>query len=128
MRVLLDTHALVWWLVGDARVSRKVRRILDDEANEVFVSPASVWEITTKYRLGKMPDAAEIARDVRAHADAQEFRELPITSFHAQRAGSFAVAHRDPFDRMLAAQSLLENLPIASRDDALDAFGVDRIW
>ena len=128
MRLLIDTHTLLWWLDGDRRLPIRVRRLIGDEANEVLVSAASVWEITTKARAGKLPGAVAVARDVPGCVRDQGFIPLPITLAHAQRAGSLPGPHRDPFDRMLAAQCQMEGLPIASADDAFDPYGVIRHW
>jgi len=128
MRVLLDTHALLWWLDGDARLSKRARAAIGDERTTCLVSAASAWEITTKARLGKLPGALEVADDVSACLRSQQFTPLDITVDHAQRAGSLPGAHRDPFDRMLIAQSHAENVPVVSNDAVFDAFGVVRIW
>jgi PIN domain nuclease of toxin-antitoxin system len=128
MRVLLDTHALLWWLDGDRRLSPRVRKIIADEENIVLVSAASAWEIATKFRIGKLPGAAEVAANVAGCVLSQGFESLDITILHAQRAGRLPGAHRDPFDRMLAAQAQLEDLPIVTNDKVFDTFGVTRIW
>ena len=128
MRLLLDTHALLWWLDGDRRLSVRVRRLVADEGNVVLVSAASVWEITTKARLGKLPGALAVAADVPGAVASQGFQSLSISVAHAQRAGSLANAHRDPFDRMLAAQAQFENLSIVTNDPLLESFEVTTIW
>lgn len=128
MRLLIDTHVLLWWLDGDRRIPRKVRALIGDAANEVLVSAASVWEITTKARLGKLPGALEVARDVPACFAAQGMTGLAIEPRHAQLAGDFGDLHRDPFDRMLAAQAQLEGVPLVSADEVFDRFAVRRIW
>ena len=128
MRILLDAHALLWWLDGDRRLSRRVRALVTDEANEVFVSAASAWEIAIKARLGKLPGALAVAADVAGCLASQGFASLDISVRHAQRAGGLAWGHRDPFDRMLVAQAQLEDIPIVSRDRVFDAGGVTRLW
>lgn len=128
MRLLLDTHTLVWWLAGDDRLTEKVRSLLSDESHEILVSAATAWELSTKHRLGKLPGVAAIVDDLATYIDAQGFIALDITLAHAQRAGALAGAHRDPFDRMLAAQAHIEDLILVSADEALDAFGVRRVW
>lgn len=128
MRLLLDTHTLLWWLDGDRRMSRRARALAGRDANEVFVSAASAWEITTKWRLGKLPGAADVAADVAGAVASQAFLPLAISLAHAQLAGQLTTTHRDPFDRMLAAQALVEGLPIVSNDEAFDLFGVIRLW
>lgn len=128
MRVLLDTHALLWWLDGDRRLPAKVRRLIADSGNEVVVSAASGWEITTKARIGKLPGALEVASDVAACVAGQGFSVMPISMDHAQRAGSLPGPHRDPFDRMLVAQSQAEGLPLVTNETSFEAYGVRRIW
>lgn len=128
MRVLLDTHAFLWWLDGDRRLIRSVRALIEDEANEVLVSAATVWEITTKARLGKLPNAVDVAADVPACIRDQGFVGLEISTSHAQRAGSLPGPHRDPFDRMLVAQSQIEAVDIVSVDAVFDLYGVTRRW
>ena len=128
MRLLLDTHALLWWLDGDRSLSRKARTAIADENNVVVVSAASAWEITTKSRLGKLPGAAAVASDVLGSVASQGFASLDITMLHAQRAGRLPGEHRDPFDRMLIAQAQLEDLTLVSNDSVFDAYGVSRLW
>ena len=128
VRLLLDTHAFLWWLDADRRLSRKVRRAVEDETNTILVSAASAWEITTKARLGKLPGALDVAADVAACVNSQGFVELEITIRHAQWAGNLHGDHRDPFDRMLIAQAQLEDLAVATDDSMFDRFAVRRLW
>ena len=128
MRLLLDTLTLLWWLDGNRRMSKRARALVGRDTKEVFVSAASAWEITTKWRLGKLPGAADVAADVAGAVTSQVFLPLSISLAHAQLAGQLTTTHRDPFDRMLAAQALVEGLPIVSNDEAFDQFGVIRLW
>ncbi len=128
MRLLLDTHAFLWWLDGDRHLPSRVRAVIGESSNDVLVSAASVWEIATKARLGKLPNAMDVAADVPACIDSQGFVPLPITVHHAQRAGSLIGDHRDPFDRMLIVQAQAEGVPIASNETIFDRFGVARLW
>jgi PIN domain nuclease of toxin-antitoxin system len=128
VRLLLDTHALLWWLDGDRRLSPKARRGIANATNVILVSAVSAWEITTKARLGKLPGAADVAADVSACVASQGFLPLDITMLHAQRAGRLSGTHRDPFDRMLIAQSQIEDIALVSDDEAFDAFDVRRFW
>jgi PIN domain nuclease of toxin-antitoxin system len=128
VRLLLDTHALLWWLDGDRHLSRKARTAIGDEDNVIFVSAASAWEITTKARLGKLPGAVAVAEDVVGSVSSQGFSSLDITMLHAQRAGRLPGGHRDPFDRMLIAQAQIEDLTLVSNDGVFDAYGVTRLW
>jgi PIN domain nuclease of toxin-antitoxin system len=128
VRLLLDTHTLLWWLDGDRRLSRRARVAIADDDNHVLVSAASAWELATKARLGKLPGALAVATDVAGCVTRQGFHELPITIHHAQRAGSLNIEHRDPFDRMLIAQSQMEDLAIVSSERLFDGFGIERLW
>jgi PIN domain nuclease of toxin-antitoxin system len=128
MRLLLDTHTFLWWLFDDPKLPDSARRLLADSRNRVHVSAASVWEICTKHRLGKLDAAGALVRDVPGWIRKAGFIELPITAAHAQLAGSFPQPHRDPFDRMLAAQSMTEDLPVVSRDGALAPFDIQLLW
>ena len=129
MRLLLDTHAFLWWVFADPKLSRTVRAaIAEDEENEVFVSAASAWEITTKFRIGKLVDASVVAKDVARTVASEGFVELPILLAHAQRAGNLGGRLRDPFDRMLIAQALIDGLTLVSNERLFDAYGVKRLW
>lgn len=127
-RALLDTHALLWWLDGDRRLPKTVRDFIADEANTVFVSAASAWEITTKVRIGKLPGAVDVAADFAACVTAQGFSELAISLGDGARAGNLAGPHRDPFDRMLIAQAQAHDLPLISNEAVFDDYGVRRLW
>lgn len=129
MRLLLDTHALLWWVFADAKLSRRARTaISDDVENQIFVSAASAWEITTKYRIGKLPDARTVAEDVSGTLAEEGFNELAVSVRHAQRAGNLVGHHQDPFDRMLIAQAILDDLTLVSDERAFDSYGVQRLW
>jgi PIN domain nuclease of toxin-antitoxin system len=128
VRLLLDTHALLWWLSGDKQLSATARWAVEDNENPVFVSAASAWEIATKHRLGKLPTIGPLGRDFAAEIAKQGFLELPISLEDGQHAGSMAGDHRDPFDRMLIAQSKLNNLALISNEEVFDSFGVIRLW
>lgn len=128
MRLLLDTHALLWWLAGDDQLTLKARQAISDRRHEIIVSAASAWEITTKHRLGKLPGAGPLAVDFAREMRAQGFAALPIELSHAQVAGALPGEHRDPFDRMLIAQAREEHLAIVSNESLFDDYGVTRIW
>lgn len=128
MRFLLDTHTLLWWMTDDPQLSSPVRALIADERNDILVSAASAWEISTKHRLGKLPIGALAIPRFNELIAADGFEHLPVTFLHALRAGSFSHAHRDPFDRMLAAQSMLEGAPLVTRDPVFAAFGVEVVW
>ena len=128
MRLLLDTHAFLWWLVDSPRLPQPVRRAIEDEANDVLVSAASAWEIATKHRIGKLPEARAVALDIAGVIAGEGFQELPITVDDAARAGSLPGPHRDPFDRMLIAQAQARNLVIVSIEARFEQFGIRRLW
>lgn len=128
MRVLLDTHALLWWLAGDDRLSHGARAVIADEENEVYVSAASAWEVMTKHRLGKLPDAGPLAVDFAREVARQGFLALDIALAHGQDAGGLPGPHRDPFDRMLIAQARQEHMALVSNETVFDAYGIVRIW
>ena len=125
--MILDTHIFLWWLFNDGRLPVKIREYIQEIENIIYVSAASVWEISTKYRIGKLPEASSVARDVPYWIEKAGFNALSITPEHAQLAGSWDVAHRDPFDRMLAAQSKLEKIPLASTDIVIKTFDIEII-
>ena len=128
MRLLLDTHAFLWWLAGNDRLSPAARRAIGEDANEKLISAASAWEIATKYRLGKLPDVGALAHDIGAGISGEGFEELPITVDDAARAGALAGIHRDPFDRMLVAQAQARNLVLVSIESLFDRYGIRRLW
>jgi PIN domain nuclease of toxin-antitoxin system len=128
MRLLIDTHAFLWWLDGDRRLPPRLRRLIGDEANAVHVSAATAWEIATKARLGKLPGALDVAADVGGAVASQGFIAMAVTMPHAQRAGALPGPHRDPFDRMLIAQAQMEDLPLVSLEEVFDGYGVTRMW
>ena len=128
MRHLLDTHAFLWWLFDDPKLSLTGRAIIRNPKNTISISSASAWEIATKYRLGKLPEATEVATDVAGWIQKSGFESMPITTEHAQLAGNWRVGHRDPFDRMLAAQAKLENTVLVTIDKAFELFKIEKVW
>ncbi|MCU0615506.1 MAG: type II toxin-antitoxin system VapC family toxin [Gemmatimonadaceae bacterium] len=125
--LLLDTHALLWWLTGDSQLSARARAHITASAR-VYVSSASIWEIAIKTRLGKLPDGELLLAELPDALDAQGFDELPIVGRDAQLAGLFPLHHRDPFDRMLAAQSLRLGAPLVTNDGVFARYGVITVW
>jgi len=121
MQALLDTHALLWWLDGDKRLSEPARDFIGEEANTVFVSAASAWEIPTKVRIGKLSGAVEAVTS-------QGFTELPISITDGTRAGSLPGPLRDPFDRMLIAQAQALGVALISNDKVFDDYAIRRLW
>jgi PIN domain nuclease of toxin-antitoxin system len=128
VRILLDTHTLLWAAFDEDSLSPRARRILQSPRNEIIVSAASAWEVATKYRLGKLDFAQDLAENFVSEVTAAGYQLLPISPEHAVRAGLLPGDHKDPFDRMLAAQAIHENLPLLSNDSRLDVFSVRREW
>lgn len=125
--VLLDTHALVWWLEGREKLSARALDIISAHETTVYVSAASAWELAIKVKIGKFKPRA-LVDNLEEEVHTEGFSTLPLTIEHALRAGGLTGRHRDPFDRMLAAQSLTEGLSIISTDPWFDQYGVDRQW
>ena len=128
MRLLLDTHALIWWVNDDPKLGQAASAAIRDPANIIHVSAVSAMEIATKYRLGKLDEAALLARDFEREVEAEGFVETPVTWRHARLAGSLDIAHKDPFDRLLIAQALVDDLILVSNESVFDGFGVSRLW
>ena len=128
MELLLDTHAFLWWFAGNEWLSRPARQSISDGENDVLISAATAWEIATKHRDGRLPDADVLALDIPGAIALQGFAELPITVDDAARAGALPGPHRDPFDRMLIAQAQARNLVIISNELTFDRYGVRRLW
>lgn len=128
MSLLLDTHALIWWFLDSPRLSEPARAAIKAYGDPVYVSAVSAFEIATKVRLGKLPDAARLDRSFEAFLVVQDFKPLPLTLEHALVAGGLSDSHKDPFDRLLIAQALTENLTLVSNERLFDGFGVRRLW
>lgn len=126
-KVLLDTHALIWWLEGGGRLSTRARRVIADPEAMVLVSAASAWEIAIKHQAGKfrVPD---LIRDFPERLQQEGFVELPISIEHAVRAGTLSGKHKDPFDRVLIAQSQVEDAAMVTRDSWFRKYAVQCIW
>jgi PIN domain nuclease of toxin-antitoxin system len=119
MSLLLDTHVVMWWLADDATLADDIKVRLDHEP-DVYVSPATIWEVAIKQAIGKLSEPADLAERIRDSG----FRELPITSEHAIAAGRLPLIHRDPFDRMLVAQARCEDLTLVTRDPEIHKYEV----
>ena len=125
---LLDTHTLLWWLFDDPKLSNAARQAIADPEHRIWVSAASAWEIATKARLGKLPEAGDVPVRLDHYLRKARFSELAVAISHGLRAGALPGSHRDPFDRMLMAQSLATGYPIITVDPVFSEYGVPVVW
>ena len=128
MKLLLDTHTLLWWLSEQPKLSATARNSISHDDAVIIVSAASAWEICTKVRIGKLQTAFAVCEDFHAVLARNGFEPLAISVEHGRVAGRLPGTHKDPFDRMLAAQALIENVPLVTNDPAFAGFGVKVIW
>ena len=125
---LLDTHVLLWWLFDEPKLSDLAHSVIQAPDNTILISSASGWEIATKYRLGKLPHAGEVAHNLPALLRKSRMDVLSITMEHALAAGALPGPHRDPFDRMLIAQAQIEGLRIVTSDRVFEQYPVELVW
>jgi PIN domain nuclease of toxin-antitoxin system len=127
---LLDTHTLVWAVTAPELLGRKARKILEDPSQQRVASAVSLWEISVKYAQGKWPEASSFMDELQYqdHLKKLSATELLISSKHTRLAGQLVQSHKDPFDRLLAAQAILESIPLISKDESLDSFPIVRVW
>ncbi len=128
MKLLLDTHALVWWWKDDPRLPARARGTIADPNNTVFVSAVAAWELATKHRIGKWPEAEHVIAEYMTLLRRSRFQPLSISTEHAHRAGLLPGPHRDPFDRLLIAQAGLEALTVVTGDPVFKVYDADVIW
>jgi PIN domain nuclease of toxin-antitoxin system len=128
VKLLLDTHTLLWWLSEQPKLSTTARNAISHDDAIIIVSAASAWEICTKVRIGKLPTAYTVCEDFQALLARNDFEPLAISLEHGRVAGQLPGAHKDPFDRMLAAQALIEGVPLVTNDPAFTGFGVKVLW
>lgn len=128
MKILLDSHAFFWWLIDHPRLSRNARTAIEDRNNEILASAVVAWELATKVRLGKWDDAKKIAETFDRVVASEGFQPLSISPEHARVAGFYPSFHGDPFDRILAAQSQIEQALLITADPAFREFGTQTIW
>lgn len=128
MRLLLDTHTLLWLVSGDPKLSQVATDVLIDPNNELLISPATYWELAIKVSLGKYQLADPLADYIDEAMRLYSLTILPITAKHAEAVVQLPHHHKDPFDRMLIAQSLVEGVALVSADEAFDAYPVKRVW
>lgn len=127
MRLLIDTNALLWWLAGSDSLTNRAKAAMLDNRNEIFVSAISLYEIVLKHAIGKLL-LTESPAEICHACDAAGFLALPVRREHALAAGALPLAHKEPWDRLLAAQAILEGLRVVSNDQAFDALGAARLW
>jgi PIN domain nuclease of toxin-antitoxin system len=128
VRLLLDTHALLWWIFDDSRLPAAARSAMAAPRTQVLVSGVSAWEIATKHRLGKLPEAGDVAEFLPDYVRRARFTELQVSIAHALKAGRLPGPYKDPFDRLLIAQALLENTPVVTLDSVFATYGVETVW
>lgn len=128
MRYLLDTHTLIWFFSGHEKLNDKVRQLMEDEANIKLISLASVWEMAIKQSKGKLTLALPLEEYIETKIKLPDFQLLAINLKHLGQIGKLAYHHNDPFDRLLIAQAITENLPILSKDSAFNQYEINIIW
>lgn len=128
MRYLLDTHAFLWWIIDDPRLPERARSLIQESSNEIVLSAASSWEMAIKAQLGKLEASGDLAGFVTDHLHRNRFGVLPVHVRHSLAVATLPLLHRDPFDRMLVAQSQLENMPILTGDPLIWQYAVETVW
>lgn len=128
LRLLLDTHSLIWWSLDSLRLSRPGYAAIAEAVDQIFVSAVSAFEIATKYTIGKLPEGAALAERFDDYAREQGFDLLPVTTVDAVRAGCLPLHHKDPFDRLLIAQALNMGLTLVSNETVFETYGAARLW
>ncbi|MGN6268962.1 MAG: type II toxin-antitoxin system VapC family toxin [Sphingomonas sp.] len=125
---LLDTHAAIWWWTSDARLGAQASSLIASSEAVIYFSAASVWEIAIKSNAGKLPEIVDFESQYGPLMQANDFRSLAVTDDHVLRGGFLPGAHRDPFDRLIAAQALIEGMTVITRDREIAAFGCEVLW
>ena len=128
MRLMLDTHTFLWFVLDDPQLSALAKTLIEDPVSDVLISPASFWEIAIKVRLGKLDLRSSYDDFMHRGIVGNDFAILSIEPKHTSLLTTLPLYHKDPFDRLLVAQASIENITIVSADDALDAYGVQRAW
>ncbi len=128
MPYLLDTHTLVWSLTGDDKLSERARAVIANKTNPIYVSSISLYELAIKYHLGKWADAGFIVQNAMRLLEQMQYNLLPINGEHALYAAALPLNHKDPFDRLLVAQTAVDRLVFISKDKTLETFGIELLW
>jgi len=128
MKYLLDTHVLLWWIIDSNKLSEKARELIEKGINELYWSAASSWEIAIKNELGKLPLPEQPSEFIESELKKNRIDSLNINNYHAYKAGKLPLHHKDPFDRIIIAQSQLDNLPLISADKVFNSYDVKVIW
>ncbi|NEO76766.1 type II toxin-antitoxin system VapC family toxin [Moorena sp. SIO4G3] len=128
MRLLLDTHTLIWWTVSEGKLSEQVKSLLADRQNDLFLSLVSVWEMQIKLQLNKLSFNFPLAEMLERHQQTNDLYFLPIELDHIYALASLPLQHRDPFDRLLIAQAVVEQMHLLSIDSVFDAYPIQRLW
>lgn len=128
MKIMMDTHVFLWWIWNSENLSNRSREILLDEEHEFYLSVASMWELSIKVGLGKLALAKPVDRFLSDHLASNDFNRLNITLPHVAGVSTLPLHHRDPFDRLLVSQALVEGMPILGADRIFDSYGVERLW
>jgi PIN domain nuclease of toxin-antitoxin system len=127
-KILLDTHTFIWWVDNSPKLSKKAGKIIADLDNACYFSLVSSWEIAIKCSIGKLELTIPLREYIPQHMAVNAFKQLPISFQHVSRVETLPLHHRDPFDRLLAAQAMTEKLVIVSADESFDLYGVQRVW
>jgi PIN domain nuclease of toxin-antitoxin system len=128
VRLLLDTHVFAWWLINDPALSDTARKHIADPQNDIYVSAVTAFEMAIKHRIGKWPEVEALLPVFDEELRARNFMPLPVSIAHGIKAGQLVAEHRDPFDRLLAAQAVVEDIPIVTQDMQVQVLGATVIW
>ncbi|MBL8821082.1 MAG: type II toxin-antitoxin system VapC family toxin [Planctomycetia bacterium] len=128
MKVLLDTHTFLWFVLNSSQLSQNARQVLEDSNTDVFISPASYWEMAIKVRKGNLELLCSYDEFMKKGIVGNDFEILPVSVSHTSQLTTQPEHHRDPFDRLIIAQAIVESLPLVGNDAAFDDYGVNRIW
>lgn len=128
MKVLLDTHTFLWFVLNSNQLSEYARQVLEDSSTDVFISPASYWEMAIKVKQGKLELLCSYDEFMKKGIVGNDFEILPVSVSHTSQLTTLPEHHRDPFDRLIIAQAIVENFPIVGNDSAFDDYGVNRLW